>query len=178
MNLWSPQSPDLTSSDFYLWGYLKRNVYMNNAHTLEELKQNTKTCIANISQAMLHYVSANMIWKMNLCYTEGISHFQHLLWLNTSSVNWWAHILCWHMVNWKEVTIRVGWLLAQVFWCWISEIVNTKFTDKKITKKDAPVCGRYDWKPWSGARGDEAMTGELGAAVPLDFHSAMRFSWG
>jgi hypothetical protein len=42
LNLWSSRSPDLSPPDFYLWGFLKENVYKNNPHTLEELKQNTE----------------------------------------------------------------------------------------------------------------------------------------
>jgi hypothetical protein len=32
--LWPPQSPDLNSCDFYLWGTLKEKVYVNNPHIL------------------------------------------------------------------------------------------------------------------------------------------------
>jgi hypothetical protein len=31
-------SPDLNPPDFYLWGYLKDNVYENNPQTIGELK--------------------------------------------------------------------------------------------------------------------------------------------
>jgi hypothetical protein len=41
-NLWPPQSLDLKSPDFYLWGYLRQNVYMNNPHTLKELNKTLK----------------------------------------------------------------------------------------------------------------------------------------
>ena len=35
---WAPHSPDLNPPDFYLWGYLKDNVYQNNPLTIGELK--------------------------------------------------------------------------------------------------------------------------------------------
>ena len=35
---WAPHSPDLNPPDFYLWGYLKDNVYQNNPQTIGELK--------------------------------------------------------------------------------------------------------------------------------------------
>ena len=35
---WSPHSPDLNSSDFYMWGYLKGRVYGNNPQTIPDLK--------------------------------------------------------------------------------------------------------------------------------------------
>ena len=35
---WAPHSPDLNPPDFYLWGYLKDNVYTNNPQTIPDLK--------------------------------------------------------------------------------------------------------------------------------------------
>ncbi|XP_075164295.1 uncharacterized protein LOC142236896 [Haematobia irritans] len=37
---WPPRSPDLTAPDFFLWGYLKDKVYVNNPQTLQQLKDN------------------------------------------------------------------------------------------------------------------------------------------
>ena len=36
---WPPRSPDLTSPDFILWGYLKGKVYRNRPNNLQELKK-------------------------------------------------------------------------------------------------------------------------------------------
>ena len=38
---WAPHSPDLNPPDFYLWGYLKDNVYTNNPQTIPDLKAAT-----------------------------------------------------------------------------------------------------------------------------------------
>ena len=35
---WTPHSPDLNPPDFYLWSFLKDNVYQGNPQTIEELK--------------------------------------------------------------------------------------------------------------------------------------------
>jgi len=35
---WSPHSLDLNPPDFYLWGYLKDRVYVNNPQTIPDLK--------------------------------------------------------------------------------------------------------------------------------------------
>jgi hypothetical protein len=59
-NLWLPRSLDLSPPNFYLWGFLKENVYKNNLHTLEELKQNTELCISNITAETLHQVASNL----------------------------------------------------------------------------------------------------------------------
>ncbi|PSN42462.1 hypothetical protein C0J52_18920 [Blattella germanica] len=37
-DFWPPRSPDLTPSDFYLWGVLKGRIYRKNSHSLNELK--------------------------------------------------------------------------------------------------------------------------------------------
>jgi hypothetical protein len=43
--LWPPRSPDLSTCDFYLWGYLKGKVYESNPHTLDELRKNIRSTI-------------------------------------------------------------------------------------------------------------------------------------
>jgi hypothetical protein len=71
-NLWPPQSLDLLPLDFCLWGFLKENVYENNLHTLEELKQNTELCISNVTAETLHQVASNMWKRVNACIAEHV----------------------------------------------------------------------------------------------------------
>jgi len=35
---WPPRSPDLTSLDFFLWGYLKSKVYVTKPQDLDDLR--------------------------------------------------------------------------------------------------------------------------------------------
>ena len=49
---WPPRSCDLTPLDFFLWGYLKSKVYVNNPTTTRELQEEIKRCIDE-SQAQL-----------------------------------------------------------------------------------------------------------------------------
>jgi hypothetical protein len=74
-----PQSPDLSPPDFYLWGFLKENVYKNNSHTLEELKQNTELCISNVTAETLQQVASNMRKKNECMHRYRGGHFQHLI---------------------------------------------------------------------------------------------------
>jgi hypothetical protein len=77
--LWPPTSPDLSHTDFILWGPQKGQVYKMDPHTLEELKANIRTQIAQITCALLHAVSTNIIQRI-LAYTGvGGVHFEHLL---------------------------------------------------------------------------------------------------
>ena len=38
--LWPPRSPDLTPSDYFVWGYLKEKIYHNKPQNIEDLKTN------------------------------------------------------------------------------------------------------------------------------------------
>jgi hypothetical protein len=63
----------------FLWGYLKGNVYKNNPHTLEELKNNITTAITYISIQVLNKVATNMVKRARACITEQRAHFEHML---------------------------------------------------------------------------------------------------
>jgi hypothetical protein len=76
---WPPRSPDLTSLDFFLWGYLKDRVYVSNPQNLEELKLNINNEICNISTETLMKISDNMVRRNKLCLQVNGGHFQHLL---------------------------------------------------------------------------------------------------
>lgn len=43
---WPAKSPNLSISDFFLWGYLKEKVFKHRPHTLEELQSRIKEEIA------------------------------------------------------------------------------------------------------------------------------------
>jgi hypothetical protein len=78
-NFWPPSFPDLSPQDFYIWGFLKENMYKNNPHTFEELKQNTELCILNVTAKTLHWVASNMRKRVNACIAECGGYFQYLI---------------------------------------------------------------------------------------------------
>jgi hypothetical protein len=51
--LWDPQSPDLTSPDFFLWRFHKETVYSNKPRSLEDLKHKAKQAVALTNQQSL-----------------------------------------------------------------------------------------------------------------------------
>lgn len=55
---WSPRSPDLSSLDYFLWGYLTSEVYKVRERTLEALKEVIADVITEITPAMLARVFA------------------------------------------------------------------------------------------------------------------------
>ena len=55
---WPPYSSDLNSSDFFLWGYLKDQIYKNpKPRDLGQLKANIQREILNISKRDKQYSS-------------------------------------------------------------------------------------------------------------------------
>jgi hypothetical protein len=56
---WPPRSPDLTPSDFLLWGYLKAPVYQHRPQTLEALKDAITQEVAAIPHEMTRRVMEN-----------------------------------------------------------------------------------------------------------------------
>ncbi|XP_069704751.1 uncharacterized protein [Periplaneta americana] len=78
-NLWPPRSPDLTTPDFFLWGYLKDRVYATRPQTLDDQKHNITQEIQAIDNRVLQRVASNMERRVELCLMQDGGHFQHLL---------------------------------------------------------------------------------------------------
>ena len=64
----------------YLWGILKSNVYANNPHSLEEVKQNIRHEIGDISQNELRQVAGH-VSRCAACQIAQRHHFKHELWM-------------------------------------------------------------------------------------------------
>ena len=50
---WPPRSPDLSSCDIFLWGYLKLRVYAHKPRTLNDLKEVIRQEIRPIDRQLL-----------------------------------------------------------------------------------------------------------------------------
>jgi hypothetical protein len=51
---WPPHSPDITPPDFFLWGYVKSNVFRTPVNGLNDLKISIRNEISAIPADMLH----------------------------------------------------------------------------------------------------------------------------
>lgn len=75
-NPWA--APDLNPYDFFLWGYLKDNVYASNPTTL----QNLKTAITRFTRAILadmcNRVIGNFAVRSNECLNQRGAHIEHI----------------------------------------------------------------------------------------------------
>ena len=77
--LWPSRSPDLSPSDFFLWGALKGKTYAKKPRTAQELENNIRREIAAISEDVLQATFAYMKRRVQLCLDSVGEHFQHLL---------------------------------------------------------------------------------------------------
>jgi hypothetical protein len=77
--VWPPRSPDLTSPDFFLWGYWKDTVYRSNPRDLKQLKMNITRAMEEINEKTLRKVARNMVKRVDKCIEMNGHHFHHLL---------------------------------------------------------------------------------------------------
>jgi hypothetical protein len=77
--VWPPRTPDRTSPDFFLWGYLKDTVYRTNPQDLKQLKMNITRVIEEVIERTLRKVARNMVKHVDKCIEMNGHHFQHLL---------------------------------------------------------------------------------------------------
>jgi len=67
---WSPRSPDLSTCDFFLWGYLKSHVYTHKPRTLNDLKEAIHQEIRPIDRQLLARVMDDFKKKLENCIQE------------------------------------------------------------------------------------------------------------
>ncbi|GBL77016.1 hypothetical protein AVEN_12670-1 [Araneus ventricosus] len=65
-----PFSPDQTSCDFFLWGYLKSKVYLGGVRTLTTLKDNILRTVLSIPDDMLLSAVEDVVYRMQCVVHE------------------------------------------------------------------------------------------------------------
>ena len=76
---WPPRSPDLSPCDFFLWGYLKSVVYNTNPNTVTQLKENIRTEVSRIPQALCKRVFENMRARLEECVRLDGRHLENVV---------------------------------------------------------------------------------------------------
>ncbi|KAL1514398.1 hypothetical protein ABEB36_003659 [Hypothenemus hampei] len=76
---WPARSPDLTSPDFFLWGYLKDQVYKEIPTTREDMILRIINACANIPEDTLLRCEESFKTRINKCIEVQGHHFEHLL---------------------------------------------------------------------------------------------------
>ena len=76
---WPPRSPDLTVCDFFLWGFVKNNVYIPPLpKTLPELRERINTAIGNAAQDMLERVWREWEYRLAICRVTRRAHIGYI----------------------------------------------------------------------------------------------------
>lgn len=76
---WPPRSPDLTPCDFFLWGYLKSQVYRNSPATLDALKNNIRREIEAITEDTCRRVMVNFRGRLQECQERNGAHLDNVI---------------------------------------------------------------------------------------------------
>lgn len=74
-----PRSPGLTILDYFIFPYLKNNVYKTPINNIEELQNRITEQCANITPQILINAFNSMKRRVNLCLQENGGHFEQLL---------------------------------------------------------------------------------------------------
>ena len=76
---WPPRSPDTTPCDFFLWGYVKDQVYVPPLPvSIRELKAQIRTAIETITSDMLRTVWNELDYRVDVCRITNGAHIEHL----------------------------------------------------------------------------------------------------
>ena len=74
---WPARSPDITPLDFYLWGYVKNEIYeFDPPENREVLEQRTRDVLSTINRNTLNRVCRMVFTKCQKCITENGRHFE------------------------------------------------------------------------------------------------------
>lgn len=76
---WPPRSPDLNPLDFFLWGYVKSEVYKVPPTTRENMQLRIIQAFRPITPEMLVHVQRSFHERIPLCLQNAGSHFEQFL---------------------------------------------------------------------------------------------------
>lgn len=75
---WPARSPDLTPTDFFLWGHLKEIVYRNKLRNLSDLKQSIITAFSSLDSDLCEKVCESVAERLQKCINADGHQFEHL----------------------------------------------------------------------------------------------------
>lgn len=76
---WPPRSPDLTPLDFFLWGYVKEQVYVRTYENVDELRESVIQAFRTIPRGILRKAVNSTVRRSYLCLENGGQLFEQLL---------------------------------------------------------------------------------------------------
>jgi hypothetical protein len=76
---WPARSTDLTPLDFFLWGFVKQEVYQEKPTTSQDMKNRIRNVFQTIRRETLSNVRGTFIRRLNLCLEQNVQIFEHLV---------------------------------------------------------------------------------------------------
>ena len=76
---WPARSLDMTSSDFFFWGYLKSKVYIGKPNTFLELKPKITEEIHEITPDVFGRVMENTVKRIRYCFDNNRAHLNDVI---------------------------------------------------------------------------------------------------
>ena len=76
---WAPRSPNLTSPDYFLWGFVQERETAVAPTTPDDMKERIRRACAEITPQMLAEVRRSFHQRINKCLQVEGYHFEHLL---------------------------------------------------------------------------------------------------
>src|SRR5215469_428712 len=76
---WPARSPDLSPLDFFLWGYLKAQVFQIRSNNIEELKTRIANVFNDIPPDILAKVRKEFYDRLGYCLLVNGDNFEHLI---------------------------------------------------------------------------------------------------
>ena len=77
--VWPPQSCDLSSLDYYLWGAVKDKCYAGKPETIDALKDNIREVIGEIQLHTIDNVLKNWSDRVGYCMASRGSHLNEII---------------------------------------------------------------------------------------------------
>ncbi|GBN19854.1 hypothetical protein AVEN_114561-1 [Araneus ventricosus] len=73
---WPLRSPDITPLDFYLWGYVKQQVYSERINDINHLKQKITVVIYSVTPDVLTRVWEELDYSLDVCMATNGAHIK------------------------------------------------------------------------------------------------------
>jgi len=77
--MWPPDSPDLNTVDYSIWGVLQERVYCSQIHDVKELKERLLSEWRLLDHTIIAAAIAQWCSRLNACVRVNGGHFEHIL---------------------------------------------------------------------------------------------------
>jgi len=112
---WCPRSPDLSSLDFFLWGYLNNVVYSKTPTTRENMMERIILVCHSISRNVLLSTVDSFERRVQLCVDNNGQIFEHLLRLRSKTLRGKFYSIH-YSIRYVYYTLQVKFSLEMMFW--------------------------------------------------------------